>query len=95
MSIVLDNDNFCACLEQLLFVQADFGQKWVPLVIYGSFGIVAGLMDVFLPETKGQRMPETIEDALRLGSVHFKQTICTMKRLGINKNLSAFCSTYM
>ena len=44
-------------------------QYWSPLpfLIIGSSCIFAALLCLFIPETKGEPMPETIEDALNLG----------------------------
>ena len=39
----------------------------LPLVIYGSFSVVAGLLPLFLPETLGQKLPETLEEGENLG----------------------------
>ncbi|WAR08263.1 ORCT-like protein [Mya arenaria] len=44
------------------FVDGDFG-KALPLIIFGGLSVVAGLLSLFLPETNGQVLPETIEDA--------------------------------
>ncbi|XP_037673576.1 solute carrier family 22 member 1 [Choloepus didactylus] len=38
----------------------------LPLVLFAVFGLVAGGMTLFLPETKGIVLPETIEDAENL-----------------------------
>ena len=40
------------------------GDYWYPLpyIIFGSSSIIAGVLVVFLPETKGRKLPETIED---------------------------------
>jgi OCT family organic cation transporter-like MFS transporter 4/5 len=47
---------------------AQFSYSWLPVVIYGSFGVVASFLDLFLPETKGRQMPESMEDGLKLAS---------------------------
>ncbi|XP_076976888.1 solute carrier family 22 member 1 [Tamandua tetradactyla] len=38
----------------------------LPLILFAVFGLVAGGMTLFLPETKGIALPETIEDAENL-----------------------------
>lgn len=43
-------------------VKGDFGRA-LPLVIFGSFSIMAGISTLSLPETVHTRLPETIEDA--------------------------------
>ncbi len=43
-------------------------QVWKPLpyVIYGLMALMSAILFVFLtPETKGRKMPETIEDMLK------------------------------
>ncbi|XP_054752662.1 organic cation transporter protein-like [Lytechinus pictus] len=39
----------------------------LPLVIYGSVSVIAGLLTLFLPETLGQKLPETIEEGENFG----------------------------
>eukprot|EP00057_Strongylocentrotus_purpuratus_P011141 XP_011665615.1 PREDICTED: organic cation transporter protein [Strongylocentrotus purpuratus] len=39
----------------------------LPLVIYGSVTVIAGLLTLFLPETLGQKLPETIEEGENYG----------------------------
>ncbi|XP_064648805.1 organic cation transporter protein-like [Lineus longissimus] len=39
----------------------------LPLVIFGSAAIIAGFLACFLPETMGNDLPDTLEDALNLG----------------------------
>lgn len=34
----------------------------VPMVVFGSFPIVAGILCTLLPETKGQTLKDTIQD---------------------------------
>lgn len=34
----------------------------VPMVIFGSFPVVAGLLCALLPETRGQTLMDTIQD---------------------------------
>ncbi len=42
---------------------------WEPLpyLIYGTLGTVSGLLTFLLPETHGQKLPQTIQDAINLG----------------------------
>ncbi|ESO88972.1 hypothetical protein LOTGIDRAFT_106739 [Lottia gigantea] len=44
------------------FLDGDIG-KVAPLIIFGLASVLAGLLMLFLPETKGKRLPETVEDA--------------------------------
>lgn len=36
---------------------------WIPGFIYGSAPILSGLVGMFLPETLGSPLPDTIQDA--------------------------------
>ena len=40
------------------------GDYWYPLpfIIFGSSSIIAGALVIFLPETKGRKLPESIEE---------------------------------
>ena len=39
----------------------------LPLLVIGSFAILATLLCFFIPETKDEPLPETIEDAIKIG----------------------------
>ncbi|XP_033741747.1 organic cation transporter protein-like [Pecten maximus] len=39
----------------------------VPLVIFGGASVIAGVMSLWLPETKSRELPETLEDARKFG----------------------------
>ncbi|KFD68875.1 hypothetical protein M514_10039 [Trichuris suis] len=41
---------------------------WMPILVFGCFALICGVLDVFLPETKGKALPNSIEDALSLVS---------------------------
>ena len=45
----------------------DFGQA-LPLIIFGSLSVVAGLFALYLPETIGRPLPESIEDGVKFGT---------------------------
>lgn len=36
---------------------------WIPGLIYGGVPILSGLVGLFLPETRGSPLPDTIKDA--------------------------------
>ncbi|XP_059083500.1 solute carrier family 22 member 1-like [Tigriopus californicus] len=58
-------------------------QIWVPLplIVYGCIGIVAGFGTLFLPETSGTPLPETIEEALQVGkNSNFKPFRCNASK---------------
>ncbi|XP_046326554.1 organic cation transporter protein-like [Haliotis rufescens] len=48
------------------FVGGDFGRA-LPLLIFGSFSVLAGLLALLLPETLNRDLPETIEDGIKFG----------------------------
>ena len=52
-------------------MEGDFGTA-LPLIIFGGLAVVAGVLSLFLPETKGTVLPETIADAEQFGrySIH-------------------------
>ena len=53
---------------------------WValPMLIMGSVAIVAGILAIFFPETLGERLPETMQEAIDIGSnSNRKLTTCT------------------
>ena len=39
----------------------------VPSIVFGCSAIVAGILVFFLPETKGQKLPQTLEEAEAMG----------------------------
>ncbi|XP_072178669.1 organic cation transporter protein-like [Diadema setosum] len=41
--------------------------KPLPLLIFGVSGVVAGLLTLFLPETRGQKLPDTYEEGENIG----------------------------
>ena len=41
--------------------------KPLPMTIMGSVAVIAGLFAVSFPETTGEKMPETIDEALDIG----------------------------
>ncbi|XP_069108125.1 organic cation transporter protein-like [Argopecten irradians] len=47
-------------------VEGNLGRA-LPLVIFGGASVVAGVMSLWLPETKSRALPETIEDGKRFG----------------------------
>ncbi|XP_045197588.2 organic cation transporter protein-like isoform X2 [Mercenaria mercenaria] len=49
------------------FVDGSFG-KALPLIVFGGLSVTAGLLSLFLPETNGRVLPETLEDAVNFGN---------------------------
>lgn len=42
-------------------------EKFLPLLVFGSFAFISGLLAFTLPETLGQKLPDTIEEAENIG----------------------------
>ena len=53
----------------IALVIAPLNRIWesLPMTIYGSVAVIAGLFAIAFPETTGLKMPETIEEALNIG----------------------------
>ena len=49
-----------------MLLQARYGD-WIPMVVFGSFSVAAGLLALAFPETKDCKLPETIEEGETLG----------------------------
>ena len=60
---------------------SQFG-KALPLIIFGSASVVAGLLALYLPETMATGLPETVEDAKHIG---MKKQVHTTETLELNK----------
>ena len=43
---------------------------WIPLLIFGLNAMMSGFLVLFLPDTLGRELPESISDALKLGKVN-------------------------
>ena len=54
---------------KLLFSGLALSQPWLPMGIFGSLAFISGtLVYLFLPETLGRPLPETVAEASNLGS---------------------------
>ncbi|XP_041475653.1 organic cation transporter protein-like [Lytechinus variegatus] len=47
------------------------GDLWIhsPLLIFGTCTVLSGLLCLFLPETRGKKLPETVEDGENFGKI--------------------------
>ena len=45
----------------------------LPLIIYGGLGVSAGLLTLFLPETLGKKLPETLLEGENFGKEDEKE----------------------
>ncbi len=50
----------------------DSSLSWVTLVTFGALSVVAAAFAIFLPETRGKKLPEFIEDSVILKEEGFK-----------------------
>lgn len=52
------------------FVASDLGKlhPTLPMAVFGSASLLAGLLTLALPETRGKGLPQTLEDAEKLGT---------------------------
>ena len=53
--------------------------KPFPMIIMGSFATTAGCLAFLFPETTGEKLPETIEDALKLGK-NYNKNLCGCRK---------------
>lgn len=52
----------------------------LPLVVFGTSSIVAGLSSLILPETVNKKLPETTQDAEQLGKYVLSQVCVVVSR---------------
>lgn len=45
----------------------------LPLILFGSIGIIAGLLSLIFPETLGTKLPDTVWEAENIGKVQVKR----------------------
>ena len=50
----------------MVYLQSGYSRP-LPTIIFGVVGLVAGLSAIVLPETKGQKLPETLEEGENFG----------------------------
>ncbi|XP_067676240.1 organic cation transporter protein-like [Haliotis asinina] len=55
------------------FVDGDFSRA-LPLLMFGSLAVLAGLLALLLPETLNRDLPETIEDGIKFGRLPSRPT---------------------
>lgn len=48
--------------------------SFLPLLVFGSFAFISGVLATTLPETLGQKLPDTIEEAENIGKKIDEQT---------------------
>ena len=47
-------------------IKGKYGE-WIPMLVFGSFSVAAGLLALAFPETKNCQLPETIEEGEAFG----------------------------
>ena len=50
-----------------------------PFVVMGCLGVISGFLGLFLPETTGEKLPDTLEESLTLGQ-NYKLAPCCSKK---------------
>lgn len=45
----------------------------LPLILFGSMGMIAGLLSLIFPETLGTKLPDTVWEAENIGKVQVKR----------------------
>jgi len=54
-------------INSIFIFSADIYGMYVPYIVMSLLGIVSGILTIFiLPETRGQELPETVEDTTNL-----------------------------
>lgn len=55
----------------------------LPLILFGSMGVIAGLLSLIFPETLGTKLPDTVWEAEKIGKsngpreiLDFKTSLC-------------------
>lgn len=74
-------------------IKTEFGSA-LPLIIFGSVGLVAGLASLILPETTSKSLPETVHDAERLDIV-YQEGEDVKENKGVTMEMDASESTQM
>lgn len=59
----------------------------LPAIIFGVVTLISGFLTLFLPETAGQSMPQTIEDGENFGVGDTCFTTCLGKKHKVNENV--------
>lgn len=62
--------SMCARIGGMLAPQIlELSRFWapLPLILFGGLAFLAGALVMFLPETSGRPLPQTIEDAIARG----------------------------
>uniref|UniRef100_A0A2R5L514 Putative organic cation/carnitine transporter n=1 Tax=Ornithodoros turicata TaxID=34597 RepID=A0A2R5L514_9ACAR len=69
------------------FVASDLGKLHprLPMVVFGGMSLLAGLLTLALPETRGMKLPQTLEDAEKLGTSSpsvSEENVCLINEAG-------------
>lgn len=63
----LNTDFHCSALLAPFVPLLRFTFDFLPLLVFGAIAFLGGLLAVFLPETLGGKLPDTIEEAENIG----------------------------
>ena len=58
-----------------------------PFLIFGVVSLIAGALALFLPETLGQPLPQTIEDAINLGRFVLLRSMLSSSHIEVSPSL--------
>jgi hypothetical protein len=59
--------NSLTLFDKILFNLQAKQSPWIVMIIFGGSAVIAGLLNLLLPETLGKHLPETLVQARNLG----------------------------
>ncbi|CAH1780788.1 unnamed protein product [Owenia fusiformis] len=77
-NVGLGSGSSIGCIGGLISPQIPLmGRIWfgLPYIVLGFFPLVAGMLAFLLPETKGKRLPETLEESEIFGTAHYDEIV--------------------
>lgn len=74
--------NIAFCYHYIIFLQSSF-HEGVPMSVLATFGIVGGLSVLFLPETGGSRLLDTLKEEEHIAKINENEVI-ESKRMNNN-----------
>lgn len=57
---------------QILLLEEFSDSKFIPLIIFGAVTLLGGVLTFILPETRGVKLPDTIDDAEKFNDKQIK-----------------------
>lgn len=62
------------------FVYLGAYDRFLPYILMGSLTVLTGILTLFLPESYGTPLPETIEQMLRVKGIKYRNTAKTKRK---------------